>query len=232
MLISYLSKTVLAVTCFLLASGQVSAQYQPYSYQQAPGQQAPYQYAPAPDYYQNNTAEGTVVGGGFGAIAGALIGSGDGKSPEGALIGAVTGAVAGNWLGRSKDKADQERANAGYNAVAQANQQASVLSLTNYDLIQLSKAGMDETVILNAIQTRGGRFDLSPNGLIALKQAGVSDSVLVAAQRYATQPTTIISDQPRTIVRPTPVFIETAPVIVHRPYHHPRGHHFHYRRGW
>ncbi len=220
MLATHVTKTVLAATCLLLATEQVSAQYQPYSYQQQGYQQGPYQYAPAPDYYQNNTAEGTVVGGGFGAIAGALIGAGDGKSPEGALIGAVTGAVAGNLLGRSKDKADQRQATAGYNAVAQANQQASVLSLTNYDLIQLSKAGMDDTVILNAIQTRGGRFDLSPNGLIALKQAGVSDSVLIAAQRYATQPTTIVTPTP------PPLVVRPAPVVVFRPYPY-HGYHWH-----
>ena len=39
--------------------------------------QAQYHYAPAPGYYRNDTAEGTFVGGAFGAITGALLGGKD-----------------------------------------------------------------------------------------------------------------------------------------------------------
>ena len=60
--------------------------------------QAQYQYLPAPDYYRNDTAEGTIGGGAFGAITGAILG-GKKNRGEGALIGAGVGALTGNLLG-------------------------------------------------------------------------------------------------------------------------------------
>ncbi|MFO0792386.1 MAG: hypothetical protein U0805_23240 [Pirellulales bacterium] len=35
---------------------------------------AQYVYQPAPDYYHNDTASGTIVGGALGAVTGAIIG--------------------------------------------------------------------------------------------------------------------------------------------------------------
>ena len=206
-------RKIIALTFCVAISSQSFAQYPPQQYY----------YQPTPDYYKNNTAEGTVLGGGFGAIAGALIGSSEGKSPEGALIGAATGAIAGNLLGRSKDRVDQQRANNGFAVAQQANQRVAATALSNYDLIQLTRAGIDDSVILNAIQTRGGNFDVSPNGLIALKQSGVSDQVLSAAQRYAVQGPTVINPPPPT----TTIIHEPAPIIVHRPY--PPAYHWHFR---
>jgi hypothetical protein len=46
----------------------------------------------------------------------------------------------------------------------------------------MAQTGLSEDVIINAVQTRGGRFDLSPNGLIYLKTNGVSDRVIRAVQ--------------------------------------------------
>ena len=49
---------------------------------------------PSYDYYRNDTVEGTVVGGAFGALTGAIIG-GKKDRGEGALIGAGVGALTG-----------------------------------------------------------------------------------------------------------------------------------------
>ena len=95
---------------------------------------AQYIYQPAPDYYHNDTASGTIVGGAMGAITGALIG-GKHHSGQDALIGAGVGAVTGNLLGRSKDAQDEHRAAAGAAAVGQMNQQAAAMAVTNYDLL-------------------------------------------------------------------------------------------------
>lgn len=190
---------------------------------------AQYTYAPPANYYRNDTAEKTVTGGALGAIAGALIGGSEGKSPEGALIGAGVGAVAGNLFGRSQDAADRQQAAAGYAATQQANQRAQALAVTNYDLIQMQQAGLSEPVILGAIQQRGARLDLSPNGLIQLKQAGVSDSVLVAAQRASSSPApavaAVAAPSPTVVIDRRPVYYYEPPPRVH--FHiggRPRGH--------
>ncbi len=217
MLRSYCQFAVLAAVGSSLVASNVAAQYQ---------------YAPGPGYYRNDTAEGTVVGGGLGAITGALIGNSKGKSTEGALIGAVTGALAGNLLGRSQDRADRQYATAGYAATAQANAQAAALAVTNHDLAQMTRAGLDDSVIIGAIQSRGGRFDLTPAGLIALKQSGVSDRIVLVAQQVARGG--IVAPQTATVVHPAPPVHYYAPpaVYFYDDYHHYGGYHHGYHHGW
>jgi hypothetical protein len=41
---------------------------------------------------------------------------------------------------------------------------------------------VSEDVIISTMRSRGARIDLSPQSLIALKQQGVSDRVVMAAQ--------------------------------------------------
>ena len=53
-------------------------------------------------------------------------------------------------------------------------------ALTNQDVARMAKAGVPESAIIASIQTRTANFDLSPEGLIALKRAGASQSVLQA----------------------------------------------------
>lgn len=56
-------------------------------------------------------------------------------------------------------------------------------SMTNADVIQLVNAGLSELVIANSIrQAQDRTFDLSPPGLVALKKAKVSDSLIVVMQ--------------------------------------------------
>lgn len=196
---------------------------------------AQYQYVPSRDYYHNDTAGGTVLGGALGAVTGAIVG-GRSHRGEGALIGAGVGAITGNVLGRNKDRADEQRAAIGAATVAQANQAAAAQAVTNYDLIRMTQAGVAEEVIISAIRSRGARLDLSPEGLIALKENGVSDRVLVNAQNitqnYAAAPTTIVTEAvpPTVIVAPRPVYYGWGPHYYHRPhyYHH---HHYHGHHG-
>ena len=46
----------------------------------------------------------------------------------------------------------------------------------------MSKAGLDDTLIIQTIQTQPGAYDTSPDDLIALKNAGVSQHVIAAMQ--------------------------------------------------
>jgi len=191
---------------------------------------AQYRYVPSRDYYHNDTAGGTFLGGALGAISGAIIG-GKSKRGQGALIGAGVGALTGNILGRNKDRADQQQAAYGSAVVARANQVAAARAVTNLDLIRMTQAKVSEEVIISTLRARGARLDLSPEGLIALKESGVSDGVLIAAQNlmrgYAARPTTIVTEQPpRTvIVNPRPAWEYGYPprqYYYHDYYHGPR----------
>ena len=190
----------------------------------------PYAYAPPPSYYQNDTAAGTVVGGAFGAVTGAIIGGRKDRG-EGALIGAGVGALTGNLLGRSKDRADEQRAAAGAAAVGQLNQQAAAMAVTSYDLVNMTRAGVSDDLIISSMRSRGIQLDLSPQGLIALKQNGVSDHVVSAAQQMAASrgyaPAAVVGAVPVVEVPPPPTTVIVAPGPW-RPYHH--YHHYHYHR--
>jgi outer membrane lipoprotein SlyB len=142
----------------------------------------PYYYQPAPDYYHNDTVGGTFLGGAMGAITGAIIG-GKKHAGQDALIGAGVGAVTGNLLGQAKDRNDSQRAAAGQAAVNQMNQQAVAMAVSDYDLVQMTRAGISDDVIISTMRSRGTRIDLSPQSIIALRQQGVSDRVVVAAQQ-------------------------------------------------
>jgi hypothetical protein len=55
-------------------------------------------------------------------------------------------------------------------------------ALTNETILKMTRAGLDDTVILQTIQTQPGSFDTSPDDLISLKAAGVSQQVIAAMQ--------------------------------------------------
>lgn len=55
-------------------------------------------------------------------------------------------------------------------------------ALTNDTIVRMSKAGLDETVIIQTIQTQPGAYDITPDDLISLKDAGVSQHVIAAMQ--------------------------------------------------
>lgn len=190
---------------------------------------AQYYYQPAPDYYHNDTAGGTILGGALGAVTGAIVG-GKKHGGQDALIGAGVGAVTGNLLGRSKDRVDEQRAASGAAAVGQLNQQAQAMAVTNYDLLQMTRAGVSEDVIISTMRSRGARIDLSPQAIITLKQQGVSDRVLMAAQDMsagrgyvagAPAPVAIVRELPP----PPTVIFEPA----WRPYYYPHPYHYHHR---
>lgn len=55
-------------------------------------------------------------------------------------------------------------------------------ALTNDTILRMSKAGLDDAVILQTIQTQPAAYNTAPEDLIALKQAGVSQRVIAAMQ--------------------------------------------------
>lgn len=58
--------------------------------------------------------------------------------------------------------------------------------MTNADVVEMFKAGLSEQVIITSIrQAPTKEFDLTPPGLIALKKAGVSDTVIQVLQEVS-----------------------------------------------
>jgi len=163
--------------------------------------------------------------------AGAIIGHQSGQKAEGGLIGAAAGAVTGGLVGNVQD------ANAERDAVlAQASRLKQVPALNSQDLVQMAQSGLGDTVIINAIQQRGGQFDLSPQGLIFLKSNGVSDAVIQKVQCSSTSvPPNVVTTTPDVVapsvsgivvVRPQPI----AKVYVPGPRFVPRYVPRHFRR--
>jgi hypothetical protein len=54
--------------------------------------------------------------------------------------------------------------------------------IDNDAIIKMSKAGLNDGVIIQTIQTQPGHYDTAPDNLIALKNAGVSEQVIAAMQ--------------------------------------------------
>lgn len=55
-------------------------------------------------------------------------------------------------------------------------------AITNDTILRMTRAGLDDSVIVQTIQTQPGAFDTTPDDLIALKSAGVSQAVIAAMQ--------------------------------------------------
>jgi hypothetical protein len=53
-------------------------------------------------------------------------------------------------------------------------------TLTNEEVISLSKAGLNNSIIVDKIRTSKSKFDLSTDALIKLKKAGISDDIVGA----------------------------------------------------
>ena len=53
-------------------------------------------------------------------------------------------------------------------------------TMTNDEVISLTKAGLSSSIIVGKIKSSATKFDLSTDSLIKLKQAGVSDDIVGA----------------------------------------------------
>lgn len=62
----------------------------------------------------------------------------------------------------------------------EASAPASGAVITNTDVLQLVRAKMPDPVVLAKIKSSPTKFDTSAKALIALKQAGASDAVILA----------------------------------------------------
>lgn len=131
----------------------------------------------------NHTSRGASLGAGLGTLTGAIVGHQSGRGAEGALIGAAAGAVGGGLLGNAEDNREKAEAWQSYaNHVEQVNH-ARERALSARDIVEMTNApGIDETIIIQAIQNRGVNFDPDKDQLIFLASNNVSNSVIRAIQ--------------------------------------------------
>ena len=130
-----------------------------------------------PSGMPNNTGTGALIGGGFGAAAGSMMGGGRGRSSGtgmlmGGMLGAMTGSIIGSQMDRDQAMRLRSQAPATYQRVAQGR------SLSVTDVQALVRAGVSDDVIIGQIQSSRTVYQLSANDIMALHNAGASDRLV------------------------------------------------------
>ncbi|MEO8496346.1 MAG: glycine zipper domain-containing protein, partial [Planctomycetota bacterium] len=127
---------------------------------------------------QYHTERGAVIGGLGGALAGAAIGNHNGEAGAGALIGGAAGLLGGALIGNSVD-AEQSRQRYVQQQYIAQNSRAVTIS----EVLNMTKNGVSEGVIINQINQQGVQQRLEVSDVILLHREGVSEPVLTALQR-------------------------------------------------
>lgn len=183
----------------------------------------------------SHAESGALVGAGVGSALGAVIGHQSGHTPGGAVVGALAGAMVGGLAGDAEDAREERDAAISYSRYREeeAAYHASKIAVTNLDLIDMAEAGLSDRVIVNAVQTRGGQFDLSPSAIIELKRHGLSDSAILSIQQL-NRGTPPVRSEPYAYVPAPTVYIAPRPVVGisvgPRPYYRYHGHYGPYHR--
>ena len=125
---------------------------------------------------QNRAGEGAIIGGVLGAAAGGIIGHQGHHGGEGAAIGAAAGAVTGALVGSSIPK------NAQTQQPAPAMQTANPNQMGMQQIVDFTKQGINENVIIDKIRLTNSKFNLTPSDITYLKQQGVSQNVINVMQ--------------------------------------------------
>ncbi|MCX5708380.1 MAG: glycine zipper domain-containing protein [Candidatus Omnitrophica bacterium] len=125
----------------------------------------------------NRTGEGALLGGLLGAGAGTIIGNQshdrDRGRGQGAIIGGVVGALGGALAGSQIQKQPQQQAQA-----TNPNQMAM------QQIVDMSKQGVNEDVIVDRLRMSNSRFSLTPSDVDYLRSQGVTQKVISAMQGY------------------------------------------------
>jgi outer membrane lipoprotein SlyB len=192
---------------------------------------------------QQNTDRGAIVGGVTGAVIGGLVGKQNQKTTGGALIGGAVGAVAGGLMGKAQDNDLARQRNHAYQQGYYASQQQTYVQnqmiepvgVSVADVVTMSRSGVNESVIVAQLHSRGVQRRLEVSDIISLHQQGVHDSLISAMQSapLASQMGRSSQTPVQTYVQPAPVIVRQQPVIIreHAPvivdHHQYHGHHFH-----
>src|SRR6185312_12764425 len=156
-----------------------------------------------------------------GAVAGSLL-----HAPVlGAAVGGLAGTSVGAAIGSDKDVQVQRQQNMQYaTAVANAQAQANANRLGMTEVIQMSRDGQSDQVIINQIRNTGSTFQLSVADLSTLRTNNVSPDVITAMQSARPAPVIVGAPppQPPVVYAGAPYYYAPPPPYYYRPY----------RRGW
>jgi Glycine zipper len=140
-----------------------------------------------------DTGTGALAGGVGGAGIGALAGAATGHAGAGAAIGGLAGALVGGAVGNESDRQKQ--------AAAAARPVGPAMGVT--EVIEMTKQGVREDLIINQIQTTNSYFNLSTGDISLLQTNGVSPNVILVMQNRR------------------PRYVRPAPTYVYGPYYNP-----------
>lgn len=184
----------------------------------------------------STSEKGTLLGAVAGGGAGAAIGKKSGNPIVGAVVGSLGGAIVGNVIGdrveqrRAAETYYQPRYQQSYQTYYQQPPQPVYRNpgVTLDQVIQLTRSGVGDDLIISHVQQNGFQQALTTNDLILLKNQGVSDRVIFALQR----PTTYAAPAARPIqyappvtvveevhVLPAPTYYYARPVPAHGHYY-------------
>ena len=177
-------------------------------------------------YGQNQTRDGALLGGVTGALLGGVVGHQKHETAEGALIGGAVGAIAGGVFGNSRDQVYRQQyyqqpqvvypTYHEHRTYVQVPQQRVVVSrrpVTTAEVINMTRSGVSDTVIVAHIQTNGVAMQPDVNDVILMNQEGVSDYVVNIMQTGARAPN--VYPQPNTAYR---TYQQPPPVVVREEY--------------
>lgn len=148
---------------------------------------------------------GAVLGGLLGAGTGAVIGSATGQPLAGTAIGAGLGALGGAAVGNAIDESEAKNRAM---IAQQMGRQIQSGAVTINDVVSMTKAGVNEDLIVNHVRANGMAAPLQANDLIMLQQEGISQKVI--AQMQASPPRPAVQQVQPVVVEPgpTPVIVE------------------------
>jgi uncharacterized protein YcfJ len=127
----------------------------------------------------NRAGEGALIGGLLGAAGGAIIGNQSDRPGEGAGIGAAAGALTGALIGSQVQKPAQGGAQSAQSQAASAN---NPNQMSMQQIVDLSKSGVHEAVIIDRIRMTKSTYKLSAEDVNSLKQQGVNQNVINVMQ--------------------------------------------------
>jgi outer membrane lipoprotein SlyB len=163
--------------------------------------------------------QGALYGGLAGAGLGAVVGNAVGNTGAGAAIGAGVGALSGAAVGGSLDEIEaRNRAE----IEARLGRPAPAGAVSNDDVIAMSRAGVNEEVIINHVHSHGMAAPLQASDLIFLQQNGVSTRVVQAMQ--APPPAAgpmMMQGPPQPVIVQQPVYYAPPPYWGPPPYYRP-----------
>lgn len=140
---------------------------------------------------ETKAGTGALVGGAAGAGLGAIVGNqSHGRGGAGALIGGAVGAGVGALVGNEMDKQDREeqqyrdqqaeRREREYARRSSSRYESRTVAVTREDVIEWTRRGERDEVIIERVQASPGVFRLSSRDENELRDNGVSEVVIRA----------------------------------------------------